>query len=155
MENACCQALEVSHVGRIATQQNKLVAAQTRDYVIRPRDCSQPCGNLLQQRVAGLMAEGVVDEFKMVQVDEQDGESVARCAGRCYRFVQSFAEAAAVRQIRQRVVAREVPDVLVGQLAVGDVTSDTHDTYDVVGSVPIGHLAGGIEPGGATCPIQD
>ena len=68
--------------------------------------------------VAGGVAEGVVDQLEVVEVEVQqrDGGAVARRPGE--RQVEVLAQQRAVRQARERVVVGEVRDLALGPAAL-------------------------------------
>ena len=51
--------------------------------VARPRDVAQAPGCLLQQGIAGGVAEGVVDALEAIEVEEEDGQALASLARAC------------------------------------------------------------------------
>jgi hypothetical protein len=63
------------HPGRreLGQDEAELVAAEPRDGVVGADGVGQPGGDHLQQLVAGVVAEGVVDLLEPVQVDQHDG----------------------------------------------------------------------------------
>ena len=64
------RALEV---GRVVGEDRELVAAQAGDEVAGADRVGDPLGDGLEERVAGGVAERVVDDLEVVEVDEQDG----------------------------------------------------------------------------------
>ena len=83
-------------------------------------------GDGLQQFVADMMAERIVDALEFVDVDIEQGELLA-AAGLLELALDLLAEQHAVRQVGQRVVMREMGDLLVGAPAFGDVLDDVDD----------------------------
>ena len=55
-------------------EQHELVAAQARDGVAVADTGSEPRGDGLQQLVADMMPETVVDELETVEIDEGHGD---------------------------------------------------------------------------------
>jgi hypothetical protein len=55
----------------------KLVATHARRRIGFANACAQPVGNGLQQLVADLMPERVIDTFEVVQIETQHGEALA------------------------------------------------------------------------------
>ena len=64
-----------AHVGQ---QDRELVAAQPRDDVVVPQRAAQPFGDLLEQLVAAVVAERVVDVLEPVDVQEHEPDAGAR-----------------------------------------------------------------------------
>jgi hypothetical protein len=58
----------------VGAQDGELVAAEPGDDVAGPGRLAQPRGDLQQQAVAGLVAEAVVDQLEVVEVQEEDRE---------------------------------------------------------------------------------
>ena len=79
-------------------------------------------GHLEQQRVAGVVAERVVDELEAVDVEEEDGDGAGAAAhAAAQREREAVLEQRAVRQAGQRVVHRAVQQVVLVRLARGHV----------------------------------
>src|SRR3954451_17568305 len=82
-------------------QDSELVTAEASDKVLAAHTCAQAIGDGNQQIVARLMADAVVDDFEIVQVDEQHRyHSVATALD---RTGDVFVEQQAIGQTRQRV----------------------------------------------------
>ena len=96
----------LARVRDVLEQHGELVAADPRDRVAGPQRGVQAQRDRLQQLVAGLMAERVVDDLEMVEVDEQHrsagiGPATTRAS---QRLLQPVEEEGAVRQACQRIV---------------------------------------------------
>ena len=61
-------------------EDGELVAAEARDQVAVAHGAAQPVRDLDQQPVAGLVAEAVVDDLEVVEVEEEDGDALAASA---------------------------------------------------------------------------
>ena len=66
----------------VADQDEELVAALAGDQVAGPRHRPEPLGHLAQELVAGGVAEAVVHELEVVEVDEEHGRARARSGAR-------------------------------------------------------------------------
>ena len=65
-------------VGKVREQHRELVAAETRDAVaVTKREC-QPGSDLTEQQVAVVVAEGVIDFFEAIEVEEQQADPPPR-----------------------------------------------------------------------------
>ncbi len=62
---------------------------------------------LLQHRIASLVAERVIDQFEVIQINEQNGESGTCLPGPVDGCVQQFTESRAVWQPGQTIVRRQ------------------------------------------------
>ena len=102
-------------VGQPAQEHGELVAAEPRERVAAAHDALQARGDLLQQAVAGVVAERVVDLLEAVEVDEQQRGGLAAALGRGQRGLHAVVEQRAVGEVGQVVVQG-----LVAQPARGD-----------------------------------
>jgi len=81
----------------------EFIAAQPRDHFAGPHDRTQALRDRAQQRIAGEMAEAVVDDLEVVEVDEGDRETGQ---ARAQRIAELGGEEAAVgRLVRASCVA--------------------------------------------------
>ena len=104
----------------------ELVAAEPRDK-IGLADAAPDAGrHRLEQFVADMMPERIVDALEFVDVDIKQSELLA-AAGSLQLALDLFAEQHPVRQVGQRVVMRKMRDLLVGAPALGDVVDDVDD----------------------------
>ena len=67
-----------AHVGE---QHGELVAAEPGDGVLGPHRAGQPVGGDLEQPVAGVVAQGVVDLLEPVQVEQAERDGAAGALG--------------------------------------------------------------------------
>ena len=105
----------------VREEEDELVAADARDGVAGPDAAAQARSDLPEDLVADAMAHRVVHGLEAVEVEEEDGELRAGPLRLGQREVQVVLEALAVREARERVVVREVLDLLLGPLSVRDV----------------------------------
>ena len=108
-------------VAQILQQHHELVAAQARHDVAGAQALLQALGHFAQQRVAGLVAEAVVDELEAVEVDEQHRKLALVATRQREHVVEQLAEHHAVGQPGQAVVRGQVLNALLGLLARRDV----------------------------------
>jgi hypothetical protein len=113
---------------------HELVAADTRDRVALAHAHEDPARDRLQQAVAELVAERIVDGLEAVEVEEKHGH-LRTCAMTLRdRLLDAVAQQYAVGQPGERVVMRHVRHALLGHLAVGDV----HRHADHALGAPVG-----------------
>ena len=93
---------------RFGSSDAELVAAEPGDGVALAERLLQPVGDLLQQAVAGVVAERVVDLLEVVEVDQHHGGGGVRAVAGGDRLLDAVAEQRAVGQPGQRVVQRLV-----------------------------------------------
>ena len=113
----------------------ELVAAEARHRVDVPGARPQPAGHQAQKLVAAMVPERVVDVLELVEVEEQEGHQLVVPASLDERLLQPVLEQGAVGQVRQGIVVREVPDLLLGAQAVGDVPLDRDVVADLARDV--------------------
>ena len=123
---------DLGDVGDAVEQHRELVAAQTRDRVARPEAFAQPVGDRGQQRVAGRVAEPVVDRLEVVEVDEHHRDRRAGPPAAQPGLVEPVEEQRAVRELGQ-VVVEDALLQLAGQFPLHRDVAHRHDqTGDVV-----------------------
>jgi len=123
LQQACRQTL--CCVGRgVWQQQGEFVAAQSVDLVGPAYDLAHAFGNPLQQQVATVMAETVIDFLETVQVQEEQGQGLGAAYAVAEQVLQLFGKGLAIAQLGQRVAIGHVEQaVLVVQLCA-DVAQD-------------------------------
>jgi hypothetical protein len=121
-------------------QDAELVSPEAGDRVVRAQGVVETGRELFQQRIAGVVAERVVDLLEAVEVHHQHGDAAALALRRQDRLLDAVAEERAVREPGQRVVQRLVlverrltPQLLFGHFPLGDV----FDHRDRVRRLPV------------------
>ena len=142
LEQALGDALRGRQAGDVLDEDGELVAAQPSGGVTGAQDRPDPLGDADQQLIAGPVAEGVVDDLEVVEIDEQDGMLAGhrplRVGLALERLAQPVLEQRPVGQVGQRVVQRLVGELLLEALPVADVAGDERDATELVGHVRIG-----------------
>ena len=87
-------------------QDDEFVAAHAADRVRPPQGARQPGGDRHQQAVSGLVAEGIVDDLEIVDVDVQRGAGRPAPAIPGQELVDAVHDQSPVRQPRQGVMER-------------------------------------------------
>ena len=85
----------------------------------------QPLGHRLQKHVAAGVAQRVVDLLELVQVDEVNGAHIVDSPF-VERLLHAVAQHRAVGQTGQSVEPRQMIDLGLGDLALGDVLDEDH-----------------------------
>ena len=98
---------------------DELVAAEPRQHVVLTQHRSQPVGDDLDQVVADLVTEAVVDHLELVEVDEQHDHVVE--VGDRQTILEDVHQIGPVRQPGQFVVAGRVAQLLGRSTLLGDV----------------------------------
>ncbi len=120
---------EFHHVGAVADgglDHGKFVAAKPRDQISGLDAAPDPSCDGLQQLVADMVSERVVDALEFVDVDIEQGELFA-ADGVLQLALDLLAEQHPVGQVGERIVMREMRDLFVGVAAFGDVVDDIDD----------------------------
>ena len=102
-------------------QHGELVAAQARHGVRGARGLDDALRHRLQQPVAGIVAERVVDVLEVVQVEEHDRDRALPALRERERVLHAVAEQVAVGEQRQRIVEGQLAQLLLERLALADV----------------------------------
>ncbi|MCW0447782.1 hypothetical protein NB706_000616 [Xanthomonas sacchari] len=117
----------VARLGEVAQHHHELVAAETAEQVAGAQLLVHAGGRQLQQRVAGGVAEGIVDALEAVQVDEQHRQRGAALHRLVHRLLGLLAQQLPVRQAGQQVVVGQQLDALAGLAFAGDVAEQHHE----------------------------
>jgi hypothetical protein len=146
----------VGGLGRVRCsleQDGELVPAETRDSVGRPDGDQKPLRDLLQNPVARLVAEAVVDRLEVVQVDEQH-RNVGKAALCAHQSVlHAVREEGAVGEARDRVVKCLVRQLLLESLALAHVAAVQDDPLHVLVVTQVGVL--NLELQARSIPVLD
>jgi hypothetical protein len=122
----------------VLDQQRELVTAESSDSIAGPDHRGEPRGHRDQQLVARGMTEAVIDQFEIVEVDDEHTYGVTVAMTAAQRMTDSVDEQGPVGQARQAVVQRLAPQLGVEALAVGDVTHRQDETVDAGDATHIG-----------------
>ena len=98
----------VAGAAQLRQQHAELVAAEAGDRVVLAERLLEAVRDLLQQAVARVVAERVVDLLEVVEVDQHHGRGDVRAAPGGDRLLDAVAEERAVGQAGERVVQRLV-----------------------------------------------
>ncbi len=102
--NALTDEERARRVGSALEDERELVAAEARDGVTRARDTLESPGEMLQDRVTGLVPEGVVDFLEAVQVEQHQREARAVSLRGQEGLLEAVVEEPAIRKLGERVV---------------------------------------------------
>ena len=111
-------------VGRAAGQDRELIPAEPGDRCRSPAARHEPLADLLEQEVAVVVPERVIDLLEPVEIHHQHRPRLVVALGRRERLKHVLAEQGAVRQPGQRVMQRLMLETLGVRLALGDVTHE-------------------------------
>src|SRR5258708_34472396 len=71
----------IDGTGELREEDRELIASDSRHGVARPQACLEPLGDLLDELVSYRMAEGVVDDLEVIEVEEEHGEGSGLTTG--------------------------------------------------------------------------
>ena len=121
-----------SCAGEILAQHGELVAAETRHRVTGPQDAAQSFAERHEQRVAGVVAEAVVDELEPVEVEEQHRDGCVVTPGAREGEHEELEEQRAIRKSGQRVVMGLVRELSLELFALDRDARQLHGHRDEV-----------------------
>ncbi len=113
-DQLCGPSLDLRGIARVVEYQRELVAAQPRDDSGLAGDAAQALADLHKDAIAEVMAQRVVDGLEVVEIEEQYGDMRSGrtiCARGVEHFIQALEQLPSVRQVRERVVLGEVPQL--------------------------------------------
>ena len=105
-------------IGDVLQDDDELVTAQPRHRVGRPHGAAQAVSHFLEQFVADLVTERVVDDLETVEVEKHHRDAALAARRLRQRMLQAVVEQRAVGQSGQYIVVRQVPDALLGLQAL-------------------------------------
>jgi hypothetical protein len=151
LANAACQ---LGSLRRFAVQafqhHHKFVATQACHGIARSQAVIQPQCHFLQQAVAHIVAQGIVEGFEVVQVDKQQGTGFLVVMAVFQRHLQPVLQQAAVGQLGERVVEGQPLDLVFSRLALGDVA---HGGYIVADAAVVTQYGADAEPFRVDFPV--
>ena len=118
---------DVVDVRNVGQHNHKLVTAVARHGVARPDRLAQPSRHDLEQFVAAVVSERIVDDLEAVEIYEQHSDQAFAVFRLLDRLAQALTEQHAIRQVGERVVVGEVHEPCLGMLACGDVLDNGHE----------------------------
>ena len=109
----------VGLLGGPVDEHDELVAAESRQLITDTHDRTEPPCDVAEEFVTDAVAEAVVDDLEVVEIDEQHGDLVA--ARRRQQLVEPRHDRRPVRQLGQRVVSGRMGEALGRNALLGDV----------------------------------
>jgi hypothetical protein len=130
--------LDVDDAGQ---EGDEFVAAPAGHGVAVAQALLEGLGHGQQQRIAGLVAVGVVDVLEVVEIDEAHRDPILAAAGQLDGLADAVFQQHPVGQAGEGVVQRHVGDVTFLQVGLGDVPQDAADADDLAGVGQLGDKA--------------
>ncbi len=116
-------------IGLAGLNDGELVAAEPGQHVGFAQQRFQARRHFDQQRVAGGMAERIVDLLEAIEVEQQDGERLLQAAVARGGFLDLLNERRAIGKSGQRVMVRQKRDALLRFLPLRNVLDDGYDEF--------------------------
>ena len=132
-------------VGQIQEQGNKLITTQARQGVAFAQGVLHLQGQRHQQPVAHIMAVAVVDSLEPIEINKGHPHQLAMAQRLRHGLVQAVHQQRAVGQAGQRVVMRNVFELALMLLEVGDVRKQRHIVFNL--ALRVAHGADGLHAG--------
>ena len=132
LEDARGRVGGLGRVGDAFEENRELVASEASERVGRAHGDQQPSSDLLENPVAGLVAETVVDRLEVVQVDEHDrdvGEPTLRSH---QRMLDAIREQRSVGEARHRIVEGLMRELLLERLPLAHIAAVQDDAANVL-----------------------
>ena len=126
IEDALGQGGRLHQLRATFGQHGELVAAQARQGHSGAEHVAQALGKRLEQLVADVMPEAVVDHLEVIQVDHQHGAAALVDLRRGQGLFGAVGEQQAVGQVGQRIVVGQVRQLVLGILDRADVGEYRH-----------------------------
>ncbi|MNG99136.1 hypothetical protein D3C79_583000 [compost metagenome] len=114
-------------------QQHELVTAEPGQTIPLPHQPLEPAGHLLEQPVAGGVAEGVVDGLEVIEIDKQQGADQVLAARLEEGLGQGLVQLTAIGQAGQLIVIGEILDAPLRRLTLRDIFEED----DVMADPPL------------------
>ena len=134
-DDAFCDRGGVGTVLQLATQDNELVAAESGHEVAGPDDVVQALGDPAEELVAVIVAERVVDDLELVEVEEEDRSGAVGVG--MQRTGDGTDHGLAVREPGERVVVGLPLELGLERLALPHVARDARDELRLAGCVAV------------------
>ena len=108
---ANCQPLRIIGMIDGRDQEHELITAHACHGIGRTHQSGQALRNLLQQIIARSVSQRVVHQLEAVQIANHERKRTAVAIGVRHGLLETVIEQHAIRQTRERVVSREVPQL--------------------------------------------
>src|SRR5208282_345708 len=119
--------------GLIEKENDKFVAAKTHYGIGRPYAIDHSVRNSLQKLVAGVMAQAVVDDFEIVEIDEDHRRPTVVSLRVQQGLRKAVLEQGAIREPSKSIVIRHELNAVFGPLSLdrnaGDASRDINKSY--------------------------
>ena len=92
-------------VGVALDEDHELVATQPCDGVGGANATGEPAGDEVEELIAGVMPEGVVDKLEIIEIQRHDADGNLVALAQPHRMLESLVEQGAVGQPGERISA--------------------------------------------------
>src|SRR5205085_10956024 len=111
-------------------QQHEFIPAEPRDGIAFPDASQEPFTGNLQEPIANIVPEAVIDQLEVVDVDEQYAERTLVAVCQRKGLLQPVLEQVAVSEPGESIVIRLVLELVLVVLDVRDVVLNTDEMCD-------------------------
>jgi hypothetical protein len=118
--NAACEPHGILRRFEILGDNGELVAAEAPDEIDLAHTLLQPGRDLGQQRIAGGVAERVIDVLEAVEIEAEHRHQVAVPLGARHRAVEMLVKLKAVGQAGEAIMHGEIANLILGEPTLAD-----------------------------------
>src|SRR5690606_13396090 len=118
-------ALQLAVVGAIVNENGELIAADATGRDVRAT-VGEPSTDRVDQRIAGEMANAVIDELEIIDVEQNEPERFFELD----RPSQKFLKTGPVRQVRQRIKEGQTSVAAQGAIMLDGQRTKMHAGFD-------------------------
>ena len=109
------------HAIQLLGDQDKFVPSQTGNGVFPADRGNQALADHFEQLVAGIVPQGIVDQFEVIQIDEEQGAIHPATHRGGHRLPQPVMKQGAIGQAGELVVISQFDNLVFGFLVLGHV----------------------------------
>ena len=114
-------ALHLRDRGDSLQQHGELVSPEPRDRIGGAAGRDDPLGHVAQKTIAGVVTEGIVDVLEVIEVEEHHRNAALVALRESQRVVHAIPEQAAIGELGEGVLKRQLPQLRLERLAFADV----------------------------------
>ena len=115
---------------KLVEQHNEFVSALPRNGIARAYRLAETSRHLAKQLIAGVVTQGVVDVLEVIDINKHDGKLVARSLSSDDGLRNPVLHQRAVWQAGQRVMKRQMLNVLLNHQTFTDIARIDNDPLD-------------------------
>ena len=137
----CCEQVGAHGCGfiivlEILKNNGEFIPADARGKAVDVQGGRKTLGDLAQQNIACLVSARVVNDFKSVEVEQQQRRNLAACLALIDSRAHPLCKQRAIGKAREHIMQGKMCSVFFGKFARRDVKAGSQDAYDLVIFVP-------------------